>query len=51
MNCALCRLSEADPIYSTDRWRAVVNHNQNKLKCRVCLRRRDPDICNLSEEA
>jgi len=50
MSCALCQLSEADQIYSTDHWRVVVNHNQNKLgKCMVCLRRHDQDICNLSE--
>ena len=50
MSCALCQLSEADQIYSTDHWRVVVNHNQNKLgKCMVCLRRHDQDICNLSD--
>ena len=51
MNCVLCQLSEADVVYSTDYWRVVTNHNQNKLgKCMVCLRRHDEDICNLSDE-
>jgi diadenosine tetraphosphate (Ap4A) HIT family hydrolase len=49
--CALCQPSDADGVCSSEHWRVIVNHNQNRLgKCMICLKRHDEDICNLSDE-
>ena len=39
MKCALCQPLDTDEIGSTEHWRVVVNHNQDKLgKCMIRLR-------------
>ncbi len=51
MNCLLCQPLTDDQVYSGQHWRAVVNHNQNKLgKCMIVLKHHDEDICNLSDD-
>jgi diadenosine tetraphosphate (Ap4A) HIT family hydrolase len=51
MSCALCQPAGSSELHSSQFWRVLVNHNQNKLgKCLICLKRHEEDICNLSED-
>jgi diadenosine tetraphosphate (Ap4A) HIT family hydrolase len=51
MDCALCQPAKSSELHSSQHWRVLVNHNQNKLgKCLICLERHEEDICNLSED-
>jgi diadenosine tetraphosphate (Ap4A) HIT family hydrolase len=51
MDCALCLPPDADDVWAGERWRVLVDRDQQTLgTCLIALKRHDEDIGNLSDD-